>query len=154
MDMEEIIEEVMGILMATGICVVLPLMIVWMVNKRKRHELDKKTEIMMTVLEKHPDLDPAEVMNKLDMQKKNTGNKSLKQDLLEKLLTGCMCLLIGLVLLFTHLFHIIFLGDRAVGIVGGGVVAAVGIAFIIYYFVGKKVLNNEIEAEEKRLNEQ
>ena len=64
-------EDIMGIFMiiiaVVGICVVLPIMIVWIINKRKAHEIDKQTEILMAMLEKHPDLDPAEVMKKLNV---------------------------------------------------------------------------------------
>jgi len=146
-------EIFMIVIIVIGVCVVLPLMIVGMTNKRKRHEIDKKTEILKTLLEKNPDLDPVEVMNKLNMSQ-DSSKKSLKQSLLEKLLNGCICMLVGLVIFFTHLHGIIFLGRTEIGIVGGGVLTAVGVAFIIYYFVSKNVLRNELEAEERQLKEQ
>ena len=143
----------MIIIVVIGICVVLPLMVIWLINKRKNHEIDKKTEILMALLEKNPDLDPAEVLDKLDMSSED-GKKSLKERLLEKLLGGCICTLIGIVLFFTHLFGFVFLGDKTTGVVGGGVLTAVGIALIIYYFVSKKMLQSEIATEEKRITEQ
>jgi hypothetical protein len=133
-----------------GVCIALPLMVVWLTNKRKNHEIDKKTEILMTLLEKKPELNPAEVLDKLDMSQ-DPGKKSPKEKLLEKLLTGCIYTLIGIVLFFTHLFDFVFLGSKTNGVVGGGVLAAVGIAFIIYYFASKKMLQGEIETEEKQL---
>ncbi len=151
--MEDIFEIVMVIIVVIGCCVVMPLMIVWLTNKRKNHEIDKKTEILTALLEKNPNLNPAEVMNKLNMVQ-GADKKSLKEKLLEKLLTGCICLLVGLVIFFTHLFGFIFLGSKELGVVGGGVMAALGIAYIIYYFVGKKALSSEIEAEEKQIVEQ
>ncbi len=143
----------MIIILVISCCVVLPLMIVWLTNKRKNHEIDKKSEILMALLEKNPNLDPVEVMNKLNMSQ-DSDRKPLKQKLLEQLLTGCICLLIGIVLFVTHLFDMIFLGNKTMGVVGGGVTAAVGIAYIIYYFVSRKMLQREIEAEEKRMTEQ
>ena len=151
--MEDIMGIFMIIIIVIGCCVVLPLLIVWMTNKRKRHEIDKKTEILKTLLEKNPDIDPVEVMNKLNMSQ-DSSKKSLKQSLLEKLLNGCICMLVGLVIFFTHYYGMIFLGSKSMGIVGGGVLTAVGIAFIIYYFVSKNVLRNELEAEERQLKEQ
>lgn len=133
-----------------GVCIALPLMVVWLTNKRKNHEIDKKTEILMTLLEKKPELNPAEVLDKLDMSQ-DPGKKSPKEKLLEKLLTGCICTLIGIVLFFTHLFDFVFLSSKTNGVVGGGVLAAVGIAYIIYYLVSKKMLQSEIETEEKQL---
>lgn len=151
--MEEVIELFAVLLVIGGICIALPLMVVWLTNKRKNHEIDKKTEILMALLEKNPDLDPAEVLDKLDMPSED-GKKSLKEKLLEKLLGGCICTLIGIVLFFTHLFGFVFLGDKTEGVVIGGVLTAVGIALIIYYFVGKKMLQSEIATEEKRMTEQ
>lgn len=151
--MENIMGIFMIIIIVIGCCVVLPLLIVWMTNKRKRHEIDKKTEILKTLLEKNPDIDPVEVMNKLNMSQ-DSSKKSLKQSLLEKLLNGCICMLVGLVIFLTHHYGMIFLGSKAIGIVGGGVLTAVGVAFIIYYCVSKNVLRNELEAEERQLKEQ
>lgn len=151
--MKNIMGIFMIIIIVIGCCVVLPLLIVWMTNKRKRHEIDKKTEILKTLLEKNPDIDPVEVMNKLNMSQ-DSSKKSLKQSLLEKLLNGCICMLVGLVIFLTHHYGMIFLGSKAIGIVGGGVLTAVGVAFIIYYCVSKNVLRNELEAEERQLKEQ
>lgn len=151
--MEEIIELLAILLVIGGLCIALPLIIVWLTNKRKNHEIDKKTEILMALLEKNPNLDPAEVLDKLDMSSED-GKKSLKERLLEKFLGGCVCTFIGIVLFFTHLFDFVFLGDKTTGVVGGGVLTAVGIALIIYYFVSKKMLQSEIATEEKRITEQ
>mgnify|MGYP003399875417 FL=1 len=144
---------IMIIIIVIGCCVVLPLMVVWLTNKQKNHEIDKKTDILMALLEKNPNLDPAEVLDKLDMPSED-GKKTLKERLLEKLLGGCICTLIGIVLFFTHLFGFVFLGNKTNGVVGGGVLTAIGIALIIYYLVSKKMLQNEIATEEKRMTEQ
>ena len=150
--MEDIIELLAMIIVIGGVCIALPLIVVWLTNKRKNHEIDKKTEILMALLEKNPNLEPTEVLDKLNMSQE-PGKKSLKEKLLENLLTGCICTLIGIVLFFTHLFDFVFLGNKTTGVVGGGVLAAVGIAFIIYYLVSRKSLQAEIESEEKRLTE-
>lgn len=151
--MEDFMEIFMIIIIVIGVCVVLPLLIIWLVNKRKSHEIDKKTEILKALLEKNPDFDPVEVMNKLNMSQR-VPKMTLKQSLLDKLLGGCICLLVGVVIFFTHLYGMIYLGSKELGIVGGGVLAAVGIAYIIHYFVSKNVLRNELETEEMQLKEQ
>ena len=150
--MEDIMDIVAMIFVLGGVCIALPLLVVWLTNKRKNHEIDKKTEILMALLEKNPNLEPTEVLDKLNMSQE-PGKKSLKEKLLDNLLTGCICTLIGIVLFFTHLFDFVFLGNKTTGVVGGGVLAAVGIAFIIYYLVSRKSLQAEIESEEKRLTE-
>lgn len=141
----------MIITIVIGICVVLPIMIVWLVNKRKSHEIDKQTEILTTMLEKHPDLDPAEVMKKLNMSSKS--HESIKQKLLGNLFSGGMMTLMGLAILIPHLCGLVFFGNKENGLFIGGIMLAMGVAFLIYYFVSKKQLRAEIEAEEKRLSE-
>lgn len=149
-------EDILGIIMiglvVVGTCIVLPIMIVWLTNRRKSHEIDKQTEILMAMLEKHPDLDPAEVMKKLNMSSKST--KTVKQKLLENVFNGGMMLLMGLAILIPHLCGLVFFGSKTNGIFVGGIMLALGMAFIIYYFISKNQLQSEIEAEEKRLKEQ
>ena len=150
--MEEIFEVLMLVIVVIGCCVVLPLMIVWLTNKRKNHEIDKQTEILMAMMEKHPDLDPAEVMKKLNVSSKS--HKTIKQKLLDNVLTGGFMTLMGLAVLIPHLCGMVFFGNKENGIFCGGIMLAVGVAFLIYYLVSKKQLSGEIEAEEKQLKEQ
>ena len=142
----------MIIIIVIGCCVVLPIMIVWITNKRKSHEIDKQTEILMTLMEKNPDLDPAEVMQKLNMSSK--PNKTIKQKLLDNVFTGGLMTLMGLAILIPHLCGLTIFGNKENGLYAGGMMLAMGVAFFIYYFVSKKQLSTEIEAEEKRLQEQ
>lgn len=150
--MEEIIDVLAVVLVIGGVCIALPLIIVWLTNKRKNHEIDKKTEILMALLEKHPDLDPAEVMKKLNVSSKS--HKTIKQKLLDNVLTGGFMTLMGLAVLIPHLCGMVFFGNKENGIFCGGIMLAVGLAFLIYYLVSKKQLSGEIEAEEKQLKEQ
>ena len=149
-------ENILGIIMialvVVGTCIVLPIMIVWLSNRRKSHEIDKQTEIVMAMLEKHPDLDPAEVMQKLNISSKST--KTIKQKLLENVFNGGMMLLVGLAILIPHLCGLVFFGSKTNGIFVGGIMLALGLAYIIYYFISKSQLQGEIEAEEKRMQEQ
>lgn len=149
-------ENILGIIMialvVVGTCIVLPIMIVWLSNRRKSHEIDKQTEIVMAMLEKHPDLDPAEVMQKLNISSKST--KTIKQKLLENVFNGGMMLLMGLAILIPHLCGLVFFGSKTNGIFVGGIMLALGLAYIIYYFISKSQLQGEIEAEEKRMQEQ
>ena len=142
----------MIIIIVIGCCVVLPIMIVWITNKRKSHEIDKQTELLMTLMEKNPNLDPAEVMQKLNVSSKS--HKTIKQKLLENMFSGGMMTLMGLAILIPHLCGLVFFGNRENGLFIGGVMMAMGIAFLIHYLVSKKQLRGEIEAEEQRLKEQ
>ena len=149
---EDIFGIIMIVIVVIGCCVVLPLMIVWLINKRKNHEIDKQTEILMAMMEKHPDLDPAEVMKKLNVSSKS--HKTIKQKLLENVFSGGLMTLMGLAVLIPHLCGLVFFGNKENGIFCGGIMLAMGVAFLIYYLVSKKQLSGEIEAEEKQLKEQ
>ena len=129
-----------------------PIVIVWLVNRRKQHEIDKQTKLLMAMMEKHPDLDPAEVMKKLNVSSKS--HKTTKQKLLENVFNGGMMLLMGLAILIPHLCGLTFFGNKTNGIFIGGVMVAMGVSFLLYYLVSKKQLSGEIEAEEKQLKEQ
>ena len=149
---EDILGIIMIIIIVIGTCVVLPIFIVWLTNKRKAHEMDKKSEILKTLLEKNPNMDPAEVMQKLNMSSKS--NKTIKQKLLDNVFTGGLMTLMGLAILIPHLCGLTIFGNKENGLYAGGMMLAMGVAFFIYYFVSKKQLSTEIEAEEKRLQEQ
>ena len=97
-------------------------------------------------------MDPAEVMQKLNMSSKS--NKTIKQKLLENVFNGGMMTLMGLAILIPHLCGLVFFGSKTNGIFIGGIMLALGLAFFIHYFISKKQLQGEIEAEERRLNEQ
>ena len=149
---EDILGIIMIIIIVIGCCVVLPIMIVWITNKRKAHEIDKQTEILMALMEKNPDLDPAEVMQKLNVSSKS--HRTIKEKLLGNVFSGGMMTLMGLAILIPHLCGMVFFGNRENGLFCGGIMLAMGVAFLIYYAVSKKQLSGEIEAEEKRLQEQ
>ena len=149
---EDILGIIMIIIIVIGTCVVLPVLIVWITNRRKAHEMDKKSEILKTLLEKNPNMDPAEVMQKLNMSSK--PNKTIKQKLLDNVFTGGLMTLMGLAILIPHLCGLTIFGNKVNGLYAGGMMLAMGVAFFIYYFVSKKQLSTEIEAEEKRLKEQ
>ena len=150
--MDEIFGIIMIIIVVLAVCVVLPIMIVWLTNRRKSHEIDKQTEILMAMMEKHPDLDPAEVMKKLNVSSKS--HKTTKQKLLENVFNGGMMLLMGLAILIPHLCGIVFFGNKENGLFIGGIMVAMGMAYLIYYLVSKKNLQGEIETEEKTLKEE
>lgn len=129
---------------------VLPIMVIWFEVRRKMNETNQRTQIVLAAIEKNPDMDIEEWMKKISPKK-----KLLKEKLLSKLLWGSLAAMIGLG----------FIGFGAwLGYVGGGgsddpmasvciglILLAVGIAFLLNFVIGKKMLAKEIEAEEKQL---
>lgn len=140
-------------LVPIAVCCVLPIMVVWLIVRRKMNETNQRTQIVLAAIEKNPEMDIEEIMKKISPKP-----KLLKEKLLTKLLWGCLATLLGIGLIGFG----IFLGENQLGgtddpmtaICFGLAALGVGIAFLVNYFIGKKMLAKEMEAEEKRVTTQ
>ena len=128
------------------VVVVLPVMVVWLVTRARLKKNEQKMAVLVKAIENGVDIDPALLVSETE------GGRNTKMMLVRKLTTGVICAIIGLaVLICTQL-------DAFDGVAGiemlyiiGGVLIAVGAAYILAFFVGRKYLAPEIEAEEKKL---
>lgn len=129
---------------------VLPIMIVWLGVRQKMAESRNRTQIILAAIEKNPDLDIEELMEKISPKK-----KLLKEKLLSKLQTGNITTLLGIGFLVCALYADYMGGmnskDLRMLYLAGIILLVVGGAFLRNYFVGKKMLAKEMEAEEKLL---
>ena len=145
-----VIDSLVPILIPIACGCVLPIMIIWFDIRKKMNDTNKRTEIVLAVIEKNPDLDIEELMKKISPKK-----KLLKEKLLTKLLWGCITALLGLVLIGIGTYMGLVGGynpdDIMTASCFGFVMLAIGIAFFISYYVGKKMLAKEMEAEEQLL---
>ena len=138
------------------ICVVLPITIVWLVARTRQQETNRKAEIMLKAIEAGVPVD----MTQFESAKKPKKPTSVKQDLLEKLNGACITGLMGIAFLTLGILKTLnwefgrnmFLNKF--WLPAGCVLLAVGIGLFVSYFVGKKMLAKEIEAEEKNLEQQ
>ena len=135
-----------------GPSVVLPITIVFLFLKSKMASERNRKEIILAALEKNANIDVEELVRKM-----NAPAKLLKEKLLSKLTSGLIVSFIGIGLLATAGI-VGYIGGscpNAIYICGidGAICLAVGAAFIISYFVGKKMLANEMEAEEQNLRQ-
>lgn len=132
---------------------VLPIMCVWLITRRKINESKDRTQIVMTAIEKHPDMDVEELMKKISPKK-----KLLKEKLLFKLLVGSIASIVGVGLIAFGFFLITqpihMFEDVQNSIAFGVILLGVGIAFLINYKVGKNMLAKELEAEQNNLTKQ
>ena len=129
------------------ICVVLPIAIVWIVSHYRRLTIDRKAEVMIKAIESGTPVDP-------EFFKPQKKERTVKQDLLDRLNGACVTSLMGAAFLLLSIFSVDFMGFGRFLPVAGAVMLAIGIALFVVYFIGKKMLAKEIEAEEKKLNEQ
>ena len=140
-------EEIVALLIPLGCGCVLPILVVWFAIRSRMNETNKRTEIVLAAIEKNPEMDIEELLKKFSPKK-----KLLKEKLLTKLLWGSLSTMLGLGLAGFGAY--LGLGgdeDALTSICFGLTLLAIGIAFLINYYVGKKMLANEMEAEEKQL---
>ena len=148
----KLIAEFFGALIPICVCVVLPVLIVWIIGKVKQNETNRKAEIMLKALDNGSKIDA-------DFFRSQSSSKTIKERLLGRLTGACVTGLIGVAFISTGIFlqnlptwnsnvEVIILTYLI-----GGILIAVGISLFIVYFSGKKMLAKEMESEEKHLAE-
>lgn len=135
------------ILVPIGVAVVLPIAIVAIVFRSALASERNRKEIVLAVLEKNPDIDVEQLMKNL-----KKSEKLIKEKLLARLERGCLCCLMGMAFMVLYFF----LGVQGEGfiVVVGAALTAIGIAFLISYFVGRRMLAKEMEAEQQNMKQE
>ena len=146
-------EDLVDVLVPIACGCVLPIVTYWLYVRDNMNESKNRTQIVLAAIEKNPDMDLEELMTKISPKK-----KLLKEKLLTKLLWGSIILLVGFCILACGLW-IDWKGGMPTDTLFmvysfGGILFAIGLAFIINYLVGKKMLTKEIEIEQSKLLEQ
>ena len=145
--------EHLSFLVPIAVCCVLPIMIVWLIVRRNMNEANQRTQIVLAAIEKNPEMDIEEIMKKISPKP-----KLLKEKLLTKLLWGSLATLLGIGLIGFGIYlganHLGGTDDPMTAVCFGLAALGVGIAFLVNYGVGKKMLAKEIEAEEERVTTQ
>ena len=143
-------DAITGMIFIIACGCILPIVMVLMNTRRRMNETETRKQIVLAAIEKNKETDVEVLLKKMAPKQ-----KLLKEKLLSKLLWGCIFSLIGFIIFGCGLWidwcggsdpdeiHFLYFC--------GGVLFAIGIGFLIYYFVGKKMLAKELEAEEKKL---
>ena len=131
-----------------GIWVVLPVLVVWLVNRKRTNDTNRKAEILLKAIESGVAIDPS-------ILKENKRVRSIKEILLNRLTAAWVTTLAGIPFIGFGITMYILLerpSESVLMISGfGGVMLAVGIALFFVYSSGKKLFEAEIEAETKAL---
>lgn len=135
------------ILIPIGVAVVLPVAIVAIVFKSALASDRNRKEIILAALEKNPNLDVEDLVKRI-----KKSNKLIKEKLLARLERGCLCCLMGVAFMLLY-FFLGVQGEDFIVVVGAALIA-IGIAFLISYFVGRRMLAKEMLAEERYMNEE
>ena len=72
-----------------GVCVIMPIIVVWLNNRTSQNETNKKTEILLKSIESGASIDP-------EFLKSQHKEKSLKEKLLGKLTGACIVTAVGI----------------------------------------------------------
>ena len=130
-----------------GVCVIMPIVVVWMNNRTSQNETNKKTELLLKSIESGATIDP-------EYFKPQKKEKTLKEKMLGRLTGACIATAIGASICIAVLILSYSGGNFRTTeyTVIGSIVFAVGIALFISYFAGKRMLAKELKAEEESLN--
>lgn len=135
------------ILVPIGVAVVLPVAIVAIVFKSALASDRNRKEIILAALEKNPNLDVEDLVKRM-----KKSNKLIKEKLLARLERGCLCCLMGMAFMVLY-FFLGVQGEDLIVVVGAALIA-IGIAFLISYFVGRRMLAQEMEAEQQNMKQE
>lgn len=134
------------ILIPIGVAVVLPVAIVAIVFKSALASDRNRKEIILAALEKNPNLDVEDLVKRM-----KKSNKLIKEKLLARLERGCLCCLMGVAFMVLYFFLSV---QNEFLIITGAALIAVGIAFLVSYFVGRRMLAQEMEAEQQNMKQE
>lgn len=134
------------LLIPLGVAVVLPITIVAIVFKSVLASERNRKEIILAALEKNPNLNVEDLVKRM-----KKSEKLIKEKLLAKLQRGCLCCLMGVALVLLYFFLSV---QNEFFIIAGTALIAIGIAFLVGYFVGRRMLAQEMEAEQQNMNKE
>ena len=140
-----ILNSIIDSLVPIACGVVLPIVMVWLYYRNEQLEATKRSEIAIAAIEKNPEIDVQEFLNKL-----NPPKKSYKEQLMTKmhqeLLWGTICLIGGAITILVIITLSILQGFAeefiSIGSIFGIVPLAVGCGLLAAYNNAKKTLEN------------
>lgn len=139
-------ETLEDILVSLGVVVALPVLIVSIIFRSVMAADRNRKEIILAALEKNPNLNVEDLVKRM-----KKSEKLIKEKLLAKLQRGCLCCLMGVAFVLLYFFPSV---QNEFLIIAGTALIAVGIAFLVGYFVGRRMLAQEMEAEQQNINKE
>lgn len=145
------------ILIPLGVCVVLPVLVVWLVMRKKTNDTNRRTEVMLAAIEKGSDVNAEKLLDLFDKTGKPTKTKTtrtaLKERLMGKLLASFILMGIGIAFGIYALLMSIQGGSNTNDLAAYSFVSAVlllvGAAFLISYFISRRFLAEELGLADK-----
>lgn len=128
---------IIGTLVPLGICVVLPVLVVWLFTRAVINKENRNADVLIEAIRNNAGVDTDKLAQALGRQ-----SKSPRELLNLRLLRGAIFSLIGVVFVIATI--ILVSGGYGMSeifglpLIVGGVFLAVGIGYLIVYFVSKK----------------
>lgn len=124
------------------VCVVLPIAVVLLSSLAKINGDNKRANVIIKAIEANKEVDTDKLIESLKKPK-----KSERELLNRRLLCGCIFSLIGLFLIIVGVVNFAMGSDFSsdpvsVSLLFGGISAAVGISYLVVYFVSRRQINN------------
>lgn len=120
------------------VCVVLPVSIVWIIFRNATNSDNKRAEVLIKAIESNQGIDADKLA--AAFAKPTKAPKTPRQRLIDRLLCGCIFTLVGIALILT--FFILnqwnVYGGWYFFFIAGAVSLAVGLSFLIVYFITRK----------------
>lgn len=139
-------ETLEDILVSLGVVVALPVLIVSIIFRSVMAADRNRKEIILAALEKNPNLNVEDLVKRM-----KKSEKLIKEKLLAKLQRGCLCCLMGVAFVLLYFF---LSEQNEFLIIAGTALIAIGIAFLVGYFVGRRMLAQEMEAEQQNMKQE
>lgn len=139
-------ETLEGILVSLGVVVALPVLIMAIIFRSAMAADRNRKEIILAALEKNPNLNVEDLVKRM-----KKSEKLIKEKLLARLEHGCLCCLMGVAFVLLYFFLSV---QNEFLIIAGTALIAIGIAFLVGYFVGRRMLAQEMEAEQQNMNKE
>lgn len=139
------ISELVALLIPIFVCVVLPVAIVYIVFRASTNRENKRAEIIMKAIEANNDMDINNIVSSLQKPKKNA-----RDVLYQRLLCGCVFTFTGIALLVFGIYaNYSFpeLNYQSIAFLVCAVCMAIGIGYLVTYFVTRKQIMGSTEGE-------
>lgn len=152
MNYEPLLVFMIPITAIVGCGMVLPIAIVWLKKRHQTKEAELNTQILLAAINNNSDLDVAGIIKKM-----SAGKLTLKERLLQKLMWGSILTALGIAIL-GYTIWTDFCGGTPSSLLNnlyifGSTSLFIGVAILIVFFISKRMLKTELEAEANNAGE-
>ena len=123
--------ETLSLLIPIGICVVLPIMLVWIYFRSVNNSTNRRTEVLIKAIENNANIDAEKIAEAL-----GKDSRSAEEMQLQRLLRGCIFTLIGV--MSVVISQIVPQVRLQVMFIIAGLSFAIGAGYLIVYFVARR----------------